>query len=72
MNTADVSQEILTAKEAAEVLRTPLRTIYALIERGEIPAIKLGRRRLILRTVIDGILAQGLPNQTVILEDDDI
>jgi excisionase family DNA binding protein len=71
MSSTDVAEEILTAKEAAVALRIPLRTMYDLIDRGEVPAIKLGRRRLVLRETVQGILDQGRRLPTVALEDDD-
>jgi len=47
--------------EAARVLGVPSRTIYGQVARGELPAIRLSGRILILRSVIVGILASGLP-----------
>jgi excisionase family DNA binding protein len=47
--------------EAARVLGVPPRTIYGQVARGELPAIRLSGRILILRSVIVGILASGLP-----------
>lgn len=72
MTSTDAADAILTAREAAEALRVPLRTMYDLIERGEVPAIKLGRRRLVLRETVDGIIAQGRQVPAVALDDDDI
>ena len=48
-------------KEAARVLGVPGRTIYGQVARGELPAIRLSGRILILRAVIDAILLSGLP-----------
>jgi excisionase family DNA binding protein len=36
--------EIITAQEAAEILRLHLKTVYRLIRTGEIPAQRLGPR----------------------------
>jgi excisionase family DNA binding protein len=47
--------------QAAKVLGVPPRTIYGQVARGELPAIRLSGRLLILRAVIDGILLLGLP-----------
>ena len=52
-------------KEAAKVLGVPPRTIYGQVARGELPAIRLSGRILILRAVIDQILLSGLPKETV-------
>jgi excisionase family DNA binding protein len=65
-----MTEKTLTVQEAAEALRIPQRTVYALIERGEIPAIRLGRRRYILQSVLSAILAQG--RRSIIAEDDEI
>jgi excisionase family DNA binding protein len=70
MSSTDVAEEILTAREAAAKLRIPLRTFYDLIDRGVVPAIRLGRRRMVLREVIDGFIDQGRRPPTV--SDDDI
>jgi len=50
-----------SVSEAARVLGVPLRTVYGQVARGELPAIRLSGRILILRSVIVGILASGLP-----------
>jgi len=54
-----------SVKEAAKVLGVPGRTIYGQVARGELPAIRLSGRILILRAVIDQILLSGLPKETV-------
>ncbi len=36
---------LLTYPEAAEVLRIDVRTVYAMVRRGDLPAVKLGTRR---------------------------
>jgi len=41
---------LLTADEAAELLRTTRRAIYAMIERGQLPGVVRVRRRVLLRT----------------------
>jgi excisionase family DNA binding protein len=41
---------LLTADEAAELLRTTRRAIYAMVERGQLPGVVRVRRRLLLRT----------------------
>jgi len=60
MNSALPSHTYSVA-EAARVLGVPPRTIYGQVARGELPAIRLSGRILILRSVIVGILASGLP-----------
>jgi excisionase family DNA binding protein len=41
---------LLTADEAADLLRTTRRAIYAMIERGQLPGVVRVRRRVLLRT----------------------
>lgn len=41
--------EVLTAREAAELLKMPVSTIYELARRGELPARRLGRTWRFLR-----------------------
>ena len=55
-------------KEAAKVLGVPGRTIYGQVARGELPAIRLSGRILILRAVVDGILLSGLPKPETVEE----
>lgn len=44
MDTQQTSERWLTAKEAAEVLRVHVETLYRLVSMGEVPARKLGGR----------------------------
>ncbi len=41
---------LLTAEEAADLLRTTRRAIYAMIERGQLPGVVRVRRRVLLRS----------------------
>ncbi len=41
---------LLTAEEAADLLRTTRRAIYAMIERGQLPGVVRLRRRVLLRS----------------------
>lgn len=47
------SADILIAREVAEFLRVPLSTVMQWARDGKIPARKLGRRWLFLRSEID-------------------
>jgi excisionase family DNA binding protein len=40
---------LLTVDEAADVLRTTRRAIYAMVERGQLPGVVRIRRRVLLR-----------------------
>ena len=56
---APLSSECLTCAidEAANILGVSRRTVYVLIDNGELPAIKIARRRLILREDLTAFLA---------------
>lgn len=56
---SDVSHEVMTATEVAAALRLPLRTVYDLADKGDIPHFRMGRRRQFLRETIEMIKARG-------------
>ena len=43
----------MTVKETAEYLRIPLPTVYYLVQRGQLPAIQIGGRWRIKRSLLD-------------------
>lgn len=49
------TRQMLTVPEAAEILRVSANHVYKLAERGEIEHLRLGRRVLIPRVVIDDL-----------------
>jgi len=51
--------ELMTVKEVAHYLRVTKKTIYRLLERGSIPATKVGHQWRFDRTLIDKWLHQG-------------
>lgn len=51
--------EALTVKEAAEILRVCTKTIYKIINSGELPAVKVGREMRIAKSNIIDYLRQG-------------
>lgn len=64
-NTSDTSSpRFMTLAEVAEVLNTTETQVYAVVRRGELPAIKIGGRgqwrveRTVLETFIDQMYAQ--------------
>lgn len=63
----------MTVKETAEYLRIPLPTVYYLVQRGQLPAIQIGGRWRIKRSLLDrDILKKGEAGQpTVLVIDDD-
>lgn len=49
--------EVMTAREVAELLKMPVSTIYQLARRGELPASRLGRTWRFLRPRLEELLA---------------
>jgi excisionase family DNA binding protein len=49
--------EVLTAREVAELLKLPVSTVYQLARRGELPASRLGRTWRFLRPRLEELLA---------------
>jgi excisionase family DNA binding protein len=49
---ADVSDEVMTAADVAEILRVDRKTVYDHVSRGRIPHKRLGRRVIFSRTAI--------------------
>lgn len=65
--------ELMTVKETSEYLRIPLPTVYYLVQRGQLPAIQIGGRWRIKRSLLDrDILKTDQGGQpTVLVVDDD-
>ncbi len=49
--------ELLTSDEAAHYLRIGKSTIYALMQRGQLLGLRVGKRRLFTRTELDAYIA---------------
>jgi excisionase family DNA binding protein len=49
--------EVLTAREVADLLKMPVSTVYELARRGELPASRLGKTWRFLRPRLEGLLA---------------
>src|SRR5262249_38763862 len=64
---------LLTVKETAKYLRIPLNTVYYLVQRGQLPAIRIGGRWRIKKSALDKhILKEDrLGQPTVLVIDDD-
>jgi len=59
-----MKEEVLTAKEASKMLGLGLCQIYYGCERGQIPAVKVGRRWLIPRAALNHWLSHcALPSR---------
>ena len=65
--------ELMTVKETAEYLRIPLPTVYYLVQRGQLPAIQIGGRWRIKRSLLDRdvLRNEGTGQPTVLVVDDD-
>lgn len=51
---ADIAPpELMTVKETSEYLRIPLPTVYYLVQRGQLPAVQIGGRWRIKRSLLD-------------------
>lgn len=50
--------EVMTAREVADLLKMPVSTIYELARRGELPARRLGRTWRFLRQRLEELLAR--------------
>jgi excisionase family DNA binding protein len=48
--------EVMTAREVADLLKMPVSTIYQLARRGELPARRLGRTWCFLRPRLEELL----------------
>jgi excisionase family DNA binding protein len=51
-----INRETLTVEEAAKVLGIGRNAAYRAIHTGEIPALRIGRRLLVLRAKLDHLL----------------
>ena len=52
-------QSFISVSEAADILRMQRKTVYAAISRGEIPAVKVGRRYLIPQSWLRKLLGES-------------
>src|SRR6187455_399902 len=70
---ADEAPELMTVKETAEYLRIPLPTVYYLVQRGQLPAVQIGGRWRIKRSLLDRdvLKTEGAGQPTVLVVDDD-
>jgi len=70
---AEEQPELMTVKETAEYLRIPLPTVYYLVQRGQLPAVQIGGRWRIKRSLLDRdiLKTDGAGQPTVLVVDDD-
>lgn len=55
-DTVEISDEIMSAKEAARYLKIALPTFYRYLKEEDIPAVKIGGRYKFLKSALDGWL----------------
>jgi excisionase family DNA binding protein len=55
---------LLTAAEVAELLKVPLKSVYRLVDEGDLPAVRVGPRRLRFDPeVIEELIRRGRPGR---------
>ena len=54
--TVEISDEIMSAKDAARYLKIALPTFYRYLKEEDIPAVKIGGRYKFLKSALDGWL----------------
>jgi excisionase family DNA binding protein len=52
----NLAERVLTVPEAAELLRVGERSIYAAVHRGELPAVRIGRRIVLPGAALERLL----------------
>lgn len=56
---SDLGGRVLTVAEAAQLLRVSSRTLYGAIGRGEVPAVRIGRRLVLPGAALERFLETG-------------
>ncbi len=56
---------VLTVPEAAQVLRLSRNGAYAAVQAGDLPAIRVGRRLLVPRALLERMLSVGATDHQV-------
>jgi excisionase family DNA binding protein len=51
---------VLTVPEAAQLLRVGERSVYAAVHRGELPAVRIGRRIVLPGAALQRLLDEGI------------
>ena len=60
-----MGEKLLTAKEAAEILKVRKNTVYDMIKRGDLKASKLGKQLRIRKADIDFYIQYGSQASTM-------
>lgn len=56
---AQLVRPLLDVNEAATMLHVSVRYVRALLARGQLPVVKLGRRTLVRRADLEAVIARG-------------
>ncbi|MEX0868661.1 MAG: helix-turn-helix domain-containing protein [Nitriliruptoraceae bacterium] len=64
-----MSTQLLTADEVADQLRVSTMTIYRLIRRGELPAVRVGRNYRVRASDLDTYLAAQIVDPSTVRPD---
>ena len=59
MTTAEDDRLVLTVTEAAQLLKIGRSCAYEAVRNGQLPVIRMGRRRLVPRAALERLLANG-------------
>jgi excisionase family DNA binding protein len=57
---SDLAERVLTVPEAAQLLRVGERSVYAAVHRGELPAVRIGRRIVLPGAALQRLLDEGI------------
>lgn len=57
-------QKLLTAQEAADLLKVKKATVYEMVKRGDIPAVKIGKQVRIAQAILEQKLRPGTKPET--------
>lgn len=53
-----IDHDVMTERETAIFLRVSERTVFGLAKSGELPCVRIGRRKLFRRSTVEAFLAQ--------------
>jgi excisionase family DNA binding protein len=51
--------DVLTAKEVADYLQIPVRSVHEYAARGELPSVRIGRHRRFSRAAVEAVVERG-------------
>ena len=68
MDPLPVEPAVLTVRETARYLKLNRNSVYEGIRRGQVPAIRVGRRLLVPKAALDRLLEEGPEKRDLIIE----